>query len=80
METKKYSIIMKFNGEEYTTTSDSLTDGVASLKPDQLHTEVFITASNGTTTSERRWKLIEAKRVFSDENVREVFCNNLLLN
>ena len=78
-EPNQYSLKMKFNGEEFTTTADNLDEAVLSLKPKQLHTEVFVTASDGRTVSERRWKLIEAKRVFSDADVREIFLNNLLL-
>lgn len=74
-----YSVKMKFNGEEYKTTNDSLEGAVLSLKPVQLHTEVFITASDGKTESVRRWSLIDAKRIFSDDMTRTVFCNNLLL-
>ncbi len=76
---KKYSIEMFFNGLEFKAESDSLEDAVLSLKPEQLHTEVFINATDGKTTSERRWKLIDAKRVFSDKDVRHIFVNNLLL-
>ena len=71
---------MLFNGLEFNTESDTLEDGVLSLKPEQLHTEVYITANNGKETSERRWSLNEARRVFSDADVRHIFCNNLLLN
>ena len=76
---QKYSLKMKFNGEEFSTTADNLEEAVLSLKPKQLHTEVFVTASKGDEVSERRWKLIEAKRIFSDADVRQVFVNNLLL-
>ena len=77
---QKYSLWMKFNGEEYKTTSNDLEEGVLSLKPEQLHTEVYITAQKGSDTSERRWSLNEARKVFNDADIRHIFCNNLLLN
>jgi hypothetical protein len=63
---KKYSLKMTFN--------------ILSLKPELLHTEVYVTATKGKEESERRLSLTQAKRVFRDDLVRQVFIHNLLLN
>lgn len=78
--TKKYSLWMKFNGEEYTTTTNDLAKGLLSLQPEQLHTEVYLIAKKGKEESERKLSLKQAKRVFLDDMVRQVFIQNLLLN
>lgn len=82
MPTKKpkYQLQLIYNGEEFKATGDTLEDAVEKLKPEWLHTEVYVTAQKGKEVSERRWQLKDAKRVFSDADVRHIFCNNLLLN
>jgi hypothetical protein len=77
---KKYSLKMTFNGEEFNTKTNDLDDAILSLKPELLHTEVYVTATKGKEESERRLSLTQAKRVFRDDLVRQVFIHNLLLN
>lgn len=75
----KYKLVALINGETVTKLCDDLNEAVASLKPEWLHTEVYITVTRGKKRAERRLTLINARRVFNDDAAREVFINNLLL-
>ncbi len=78
-KTKAYSLKMAFNGEEFNTKTDDLNKALLSLKPEQLHTEVYVTVQKGKDEAERRLSLKQAKRLFMDDVVRQVFIQNLLL-
>ena len=77
---KAYSLEMTFNGETFTSTTDNLDEELKGMKPDLLHTEVYVTVGKGGEVSERRLSRVMAQRVFLDDVTREVFINNLLLN
>lgn len=79
MATKTYSLWVKFNGIEKRKRTDDLNETLKSLKPDWLHTEMYVKVKKGDTTSERHLNLIQAKRMFSDDISREIFINNLYL-
>lgn len=79
MATKTYSLWVKFNGIEKRKRTDDLNETLKSLKPDWLHTEMYVKVKKGDTTSERHLNLIQAKRMFSDDISREIFINNLHL-
>lgn len=79
MATKTYSLWVKFNGIEKRKHTDDLNETLKSLKPDWLHTEMYVKVKKGDTTSERHLNLIQAKRMFSDDLSREIFINNLHL-
>lgn len=80
MAAKLYTVIAKINGETVTKKTDDLDKTLAGLCPDWLHTDVFITVKKGKVESERHLSLRNAKRMFRDDFVREVFINNLLLS
>lgn len=79
MATKTYSLWVKFNGIEKRKRTDDLNETLKSLKPDWLHTEMYVKVKKGDTTSERHLNLVQAKRMFSDDISREIFINNLHL-
>lgn len=79
-QTPKYSLKMLFNGEEFNTKTSNLDEAILALKPEVLHTEVYLTAQKGEEVSERRLNLHQAKRLFVDDITRQVFVQNLLLN
>lgn len=79
MATKTYSLWVKFNGIEKRKRTDDLNETLKSLKPDWLHTEMYVKVKKGDTTSERHLNLVQAKRMFSDDLSREIFINNLHL-
>jgi len=76
---KKYSIMFKFNGEVLNKRTDDIEQTILAVKPEQLHTEMYVTAKSKTWTAERKLSLQQAKRVFSDDLTRQVFINNLLI-
>lgn len=76
---KTYSLIAKFNGETYRKRTNDLNEAILALKPDWLHTEVFMTVKKGKVESERYLNMKQAKRVFNDDMTREIFINNLYL-
>ena len=78
-EPKKYSLWAKFNGVEVRRYTNDLDKTLKELKPDWMHTEMYITVKKGKVKSERALSLLQAKRMFSDDMTREIFINNLAL-
>jgi hypothetical protein len=78
-KSKTYSLTAKINGETVRRFTDDLNQTIKDLKPDWLHTEVYITVKKGKQIAERRLTLTNAKRVFVNDINREVFINNLML-
>lgn len=76
---KQFSIVAKFNGNTYRKYTNDLNEAIQALRPDWLHTEVFMTVKKGEQESERYLNMKQAKRVFNDDTTREIFINNLLL-
>ncbi len=74
-----YSLTVLMNGEKINKRTQDLDATLASLKPVWLHTEVYVIVKKGKQTVERRLTLVNAKRVFNNDVVRQVFINNLLL-
>lgn len=74
-----YSLTVTMNGETHKKRTTDLDATIQSLKPDWLHTEVYLTVKKGKQVAERRLSLINAKRVFQNDINRQVFINNLLL-
>lgn len=79
MAKKTYSLTATLNGTTVKRFTDDLDATIKSLKPDWLHTEVYVTVKKGKQVSERRLTLRNAKRVFMDDITRQVFINNLML-
>lgn len=76
---KKYSIKAKVNNEDVIKRTNDLEEGIMSLKPDFVHTEMYITASDSKMISARKLTLIQARKLFADSEYRQIFINNLLL-
>ncbi len=77
---KKFSISFKFNGEVIQKRTDDINEAILAVKPDVIHTDVYITAKDKKGwVAERKLNLTQAKRVFRDDITREVFINNLLV-
>lgn len=75
---KPYSLEMVFNGLTFKKRTADLDKTIAALKPDMLHTEMYVTVKKGQYVFERRFNLRDARNLFSDPVMREVFINNLL--
>jgi hypothetical protein len=76
---KEYTLWASLNGIEVNKKVSDLDAAIAALKPDWLHTDVYFKVTKGDATSERRLLLRDAKRMFNDDFVRQVFITNLLL-
>lgn len=74
-----YSITLQFNEGEFSTKAKDIEEGILSLKPTFLHTEMYVTVKKGKKMAERKLNLIQGRRLFNDPDFREVFMNNLLL-
>jgi len=79
MTTTTYSLEAKFNGTTIRKRTKDISETIKALKPDWLHTDMYLTVKNSKKTAERYLTLKNAKRVFNDDVTREVFINNLLL-
>lgn len=72
---------MKFNGitvKKRPKTTADLDESVMALKPDFLHTEMYLTVKNGPFLYERRLSLIQGRKMFADPMYREILLNNVL--
>jgi len=76
---KKYSLKVKVNNEEFTKRTDNIEEGIMALKPAFVHTEMYLTAKGGDMVSERKLNLVQARKLFSDSDYRQIFIHNLLL-
>lgn len=74
----RYKVEMIMNGETSKSTSDSVEEAIMEMKPDFLHTEMYITISQGDRKYERKLNLIQGRKLFADETSREMFINNLI--
>lgn len=74
-----YNLTLKFNGETFNKRPKDVRKAILSLKPDWLHTEVYVTIKKGNDIRERKLNLIQGKKLFNDENFLQVFIINLLL-
>jgi hypothetical protein len=80
---KQYRVTIQMNGEEFNKRGEDVKEAILSVKPEQLHTDMYITVSTGSgenkTTAERSLSLLQGKRLFVSEDALEVFINNLML-
>ena len=72
-------ITFKFNGETVTKRTENVEEAILAVRPEQLHTEMYVTIKNGKQLIERQLALIPARKVFNDDFHRQVFIQNLLI-
>jgi len=77
---KPYRVEMLFNGLKTLSRTDNINEAILSKKPELLYTEMYVTVKRGDDISERKLNLLQGRKLFNDENFREIFINNLLLN
>ena len=75
---KPYKVEMVFNGSTFKKTTDDVAKTIVELKPDVLHTEVYVSVSKGKDTMERKLNLVQGKRLFLSEDFLSVFISNLM--
>lgn len=79
MKMKRYSIKFTFNGKTLSKRSVDIGQTIQEIKPEVLHTEMYVSVKDGDNKVERRLNLQQARRVFQDDIMRQIFVSNLLL-
>jgi len=80
MESKKtYTGTFNFNGKELVVEGSNIEELIMEVKPDFLHTEMFIAIQKGKDQMDRHLDLLKGKKLFADETFRGIFINNLML-
>ena len=74
-----YNLTLIFNGETFNKRPKDIKKAILSLKPDWLHTEIYVTLKKGDDVRERKLNLIQGKKLFNKEDFLDVFIMNLLL-
>lgn len=74
-----YNLTLKFNGETFTKRPKDIKQAILSLKPEQLHTEMYVTLKNKEDVRERKLNLVQGRKLFIDENFLDIFIMNLTL-
>lgn len=73
-------LTLAFNGETYSRKTKDMKKYILSLKPDWLHTDMFVTLENkDNDTRERHLNLRQGKQLFNNEDFLDVFVLNLML-
>lgn len=73
-----YSLIISMNGEVFKSKTDDLKKELQKFKPEEVFTEVYITITKGSADFTRRLALPDAKKLFRDEQLQDIFLANLL--
>lgn len=76
--TKLYKIAVQFNGLTFKKRTDDIEKTILALKPEALHTEVYITIQKGHDLMERRLDLRQGRNLFINDDFRQVFLSNLI--
>jgi len=83
MKTNLFTLSGRINEIPFEKRTSDVIKTLLELKPDFVQCDTYITLSRGAgkdkITTERKLNLTQGKKVFLDENVREVFVNNLLV-
>jgi hypothetical protein len=74
-----YSVQFIFNGETLEEKCDAVDVAIQKVRPEQLHTDMFVTVKKGTAVMERHLNLTQGRMLFANPDFREIFINNLLL-
>lgn len=75
-----YVLEVILNGENVKSkrTTD-INKAILDFAPEFLHTEMYLTLKKGKLKTERKLTLIEGRKLFANEEYREIFINNLVL-
>lgn len=73
------NLTLKFNGETFTKKPKDVKTAILSLKPEQLHTEMYVTLQDKEDVRERKLNLVQGRKLFNNEDFLDVFVMNLLI-
>jgi hypothetical protein len=79
-ESFKYVIEFVFNGFTFNVNTNDINDAIMYFKPEILYTDIYITVKDGEFTMERHLNLKQGKNLFINNDFREIFINNLMIN
>ena len=77
---KKYNLEFYFNGNRFLKQTDDIEKTLLKIAPEQLYTEMYITASFEDMKTERKLNLIEGRKLFRDDTFRQIFIQNLTIS
>lgn len=73
-----YKIAVTMNGDIYETETKDLKKSLSKFKPEDVHTEVYVSITKGVGSFIRKLSLPKAKTIFRDEEQLDLFLTNLL--
>lgn len=78
---KSFSLISKINEITHKNRTSDIKKTILGLKPEFVYTDTYFTLSSGSgkskITTERKLSLLQSKRLFNNEDVLDVFIQNL---
>jgi len=74
----KYKVTLQFNEETFEIKTDNLIKAITAIKPEVLYTELYITISDGQSEFQKRFNLIQGKRLFASDEMMDVFISTML--
>ena len=75
----EYRLTLKFNNEVFDCYTNNLKVSMLSFKPNQILTEGYIKIQKGQATFERKYNLVQLKKLMSDEEHLDIFISQLQL-
>lgn len=73
-----YDLIVSMNGEVFSVSTSDLKKELHKFTPEQVHTEVYINVKKGQADFIRRFSIQDAKKLFRDDDRKDVFITNIL--
>ena len=74
-----YFLTMNFNNGVFSCWTNDLKISMLSFKPQQLFTEGYIRIQKGNANFERKYDLVQLRKIFNDVEQLDLFINNLML-
>lgn len=74
----KYKVTLQFNEETFEIKTNNIVEAVTAIKPEVLYTELYITISDGQSEFQKRFNLIQGKRLFASDEMMDVFISTML--
>lgn len=78
IESKKYSIWIKFNDTEMTINTDDIKESLLEIKPNVLKTRVLLQITSNNGVCDKMLSCTQAKQVFRNKLAMTVFLNRLI--
>lgn len=74
-----YRLTMNFNNDIFHCFTNDLKIAILSFKPEQLHTEGYIKIQKGEANFERKYSLVDLRKILNDEERLDIFISQLQL-